>query len=263
LFDDFVVTIDYEHRSVLISLPTSYRPPAAATPLAVRVDERGFPFLEATIALPGAEPVAGTFLIDGGANTYADLYKPFSDRRHIPPPNMKLLDQPGTSTGGRTESKTGRAVRVSVGPYSVANAPITFAQDVEGLMAATDYAGLIGAEFLERFVVAFDNPGKRIWLSPNGRYGEPAEYDQSGLRLRAEGVELRRFAVARIVPQSPASEAGIAPGDILESIDSTSTKDMTLTEIRSMLCRSRASYSIGLLRGNRHLTFALRLRPLI
>jgi Aspartyl protease/PDZ domain len=263
LFDDFIVAVDYQHRWVSVYLPKEYQPSREGTALPVRVDQHGFPFIDATIALPGVEPIVGSFLIDGGANTYADVYKTFSDAHHVPPPGMKLLEEPGTSTGGTTQSRDGRADRIGVGPYSIKNPPITFAQDTEGLMAATDYAGLVGAEFLERFTVVFDNPGKRIWLTPNRNYGEPAEYDESGLRIRAEGSGFHRFVVGRIVPQSPAIDAGIEPGDMIESIDNSSAEKMTLTEIRSMLCRSSAHYSLGILRGSRHLRVALRLRPLI
>jgi len=263
LFDDFVVVVDYERRMVSVYLPDQYRPSAKETPLPVRIDQHGFPYLDATIALPGVAPTTGSFLIDGGANSYADIYKPFSDAHQIPPSTMKLLDNPGTSTGGTTLSKDGRADRIGVGPYSVKDAPVTFAEDTEGLMAAKDYAGLIGAEFLERFTVAFDTPGKRIWLTPNSNYGEPATYDESGLRIHAEGADFHKFVVGRIVPGSAASEAGIEPGDIIESIDKHSAEEMTLTEIRHMLCRPKARYKIGVLRGSSHLVIALRLRPLI
>ena len=263
LFDDFVVEVDYARRRVSIYLPGRYKPPAGARPLPVRVDEHGFPFIDATIILPGIEPLAGSFLIDGGANTYADLYKPFSDAHHVPPANMKVLEEPGTSTGGRTASRDGRADRVDVGPYSVTNAPITFADDVEGLMAAKDYAGLIGAEVLERFDVVFGNPNKRIRLTPNASYGQPAEYDRSGLRIGAEGPDFHRFVVRRTVPHSPAADAGIEHGDIVESIDKRSAGEMTLTEIRAMLRRPGGRYSVGILRGDRHLRVDLELRPLI
>jgi hypothetical protein len=152
---------------------------------------------------------------------------------------------------------------VDVGPYSVTNAPITFADDVEGLMAAKDYAGLIGAEVLERFDVVFDNPNKRIRLTPNASYGQPAEYDRSGLRIGAEGPDFHRFVVRRTVPHSPAADAGIEHGDIVESIDKRSAGEMTLTEIRAMLRRPGGRYSVGILRGDRHLRVDLELRPLI
>lgn len=128
-------------------------------------------------------------------------------------------------------------------------------------MAATDYAGLIGAEFLERFTVVFDSPGKRILLTPNSGYGSPAKYDESGLRIRAEGPGFRRFVVRCIVPNSPASEADIQAGDVIASIDNRSAEDMTLTELRSMLAQPNARYSIGIVRGDGDTKATLQRRP--
>ncbi len=263
LFDDFVVLVDYEHHLASVYLPDRYQPSENATAFPVRVDEHGFQFIDATIALPAVKPVTGSFLIDDGANSYADLYKPFSDAHQIPPPAMRLLDEPGTSTGGTTQSRDGRADLISIGPYSIKNPPITFAGDTEGLMASKDYAGLIGAEFLERFTVVFDSPGKRIWLTPNRTYPEPAAYDESGLRIHAEGAGLHKFVVRRIVPESPAAEAGIEPGDIIEYIDGHSAETMTLTEVRTTFCQSKARYLIGIIRRENHLRISLRPRPLL
>jgi S1-C subfamily serine protease len=136
-----------------------------------------------------------------------------------------------------------------VGPYSVKKPLITFAEDTEGLMASKDYAGLIGAEFLQRFTVTFDNPGKVVRLAPNRDYAKPAEYDESGLRIRGEGPGFHRFVVGRVLPKSPAAEAGIQPGDVIEVIGDSPAERMTLSEVRSMLRRPDVSYSIGILRG--------------
>ena len=258
LFDDFVVVVEYERHCMSVYAPNRYRPSGRETAFSVRIDQHGFQYIDATIALPGAMPLSGSFLIDGGANYYANLYKPFSDAHQIPPSTMKLLYEPGTA-----QPRDGRAERIVVGSYSVKNPPITFAQDVEGLMASKDYAGLIGAEFLERFTVVFDSPGQRILLTPNRSYGDPAEYDQSGLRIRADVPKYHRFVVTRIVPQSAAVEAGIEAGDVIESIDNLTAQDLTLTEIRSMLRRPKARYTIGIVRGNKRLRIAIRLLPLI
>jgi hypothetical protein len=182
LFDDFVAVVDYERRLVSVYSPEEYKPSGTGTEFPVRIDEHGFQFIDATIELPGIDPITSSFPIDGGASTYADIYKPFSDAHGLPPRTMKLLDAPGTGTGGTTPSKDGRADLIGVGSYSIKNPPITFTQATEGLMAAKDHAGLIGAEFRERFTVVFDNPGKHPWLTPNRNYGGPAEYDASGLR---------------------------------------------------------------------------------
>jgi hypothetical protein len=263
LFDDFVVAVDYERRLLSIYLPDKYQPSPNETALPVRLDEHGFQFIDATIALPGAEPIVANFLIDGGANSYVDLYKPFSDAHHLPPSAMKLLDDPGSSAGGITQSRDGRADQLTVGPFSIENPPVTFAQGTEGLMAAKDHAGLIGAQFLERFTVVFDNRGKHLWLAPNRSYAEPAKYDESGLRIRAEGPGFHKFVVRRIVPQSPAAEAGMEPGDIIESIENHPAEEMTLTEMRNMFCQAKETLALKIMRGNKNLQVALRLRPLI
>ncbi|HXO06049.1 MAG TPA: aspartyl protease family protein [Candidatus Sulfotelmatobacter sp.] len=263
LFDDFVVAVDYERRLLSIYLPDKYQPSPKETALQVRLDEHGFQFIDATIALPGVEPIAANFLIDGGANSYVDLYKPFSDAHNLPPAAMKLLDDPGSSAGGTTPSRDGRAERITVGPFAIQNPPITFTQGTEGLMAAKDHAGLIGAQFLQRFTVVFDNRSKRLWLTPNHTYEQPARYDESGLKIRAEGPAFHKFIVRRIVPQFPATEAGIEPGDIIESIDGQSAEKMTLTELRDTLCISRDSLPIVITRANKSLSLTLRLRPLI
>ena len=146
LFDDFVVVVDYERHELSIYTPRQFRPSGNEKSFSVRVDQHGFQFIDATIALPGAAPVTGSFLIDGGANYCASIYKPFSDAHRIPPPTMKFLDEPGAA-----QPRDGRVERIDVGPCSIKDPPISFAQDREGLMATKEYAGLIGAEFLERF----------------------------------------------------------------------------------------------------------------
>jgi PDZ domain-containing protein/aspartyl protease len=263
LFDDFIVAVDYERRLLSIYLPHKYQPSPKETALPVRLDEHGFQFIDATIALPGADPIAANFLIDGGANSYVDLYKPFSDAHHLPPAAMKLLDDSGSSAGGTTQSRDGRADRLTVGTFSIENPPLTFSPGTEGLMTAKDHAGLIGAQFLQRFTVVFDNRSKELWLTPNRSYGDSSNYDESGLRIRAEGPAFHKFVVKRIVPRSPAAEVGIEPGDVIESIDNHSTEEMTLTEVRNMFCQSKETLAVDIVRGNKNLQVVLRLRPLI
>jgi len=263
LFDDFVVSIDYEARRLSIYAPSHFRPPEAVEALPVRIDQHGFQFIDVTISLPGVSPISASFLIDAGANMFADIYKPFADAHQLPPPPVKLLDEPGTGAGGTTQSQDGRADQMRIGSYFVKNPPITFAQETEGLIAAKDHAGLIGAEFLRRFTVIFDNPGKRLWLVPNRRYGEPAEYDQSGLRLQADGSGFHRFVVKRIVPQSPAAEAGIKVGDIIESIDGRPAQELTLTMVRDMFRTPSAQCTLELLRGKSQVRLTMRSRSLL
>ena len=83
-------------------------------------------------------------------------------------------------------------------------------------MAAKDYAGLIGTEFLERFTVVFDSPGKRILLNAESRLRTRLQCTtQSGLRIQRQDPGFHRFVVRRILLQSPAAASGIESGDII------------------------------------------------
>ncbi len=263
LFDHFVVLVDYERHWLSVYDPVGHRAPEKEKAIPVRIDGHGFQFIDATIALPGMAPITGNFLIDSGANSYADIYKPFGDAHQLPPANMKLLDAPGTGAGATTKSKDGRAERIEIGEYSLRNPPITFGEDVEGLMAANVQAGLIGAGFLQHFTVVYNSGAQRIWLTPNRRYADPPEYDQSGLRIRAEGAGFHHFVVNRIVPQSPAVDAGIEPGDVIVSIDSQGAQELTLTEVRRLLRQPKARPTVDIMRGEKRLRVVIQLRPLL
>ena len=130
-------------------------------------------------------------------------------------------------------------------------------------MASKDQAGLIGAGFLQRFTVVYDSKGRRILLAPNRNYLDPPSYDQSGLRVHAEGPSFHKFVVGRVLPDSPAVEAGIEPGDVIESLDHKSANEMSLTQLRSMLTRPNARYSVGVIRGRIRLRIRLKLRPIL
>jgi hypothetical protein len=263
LFDDFVVSVNYQQGLMSVYAPERYQPSGNEKSLSVGVDEHGFQFIEVTVVLPGIAPITGEYLIDSGANSYLDIYKPFCNEHRLPPAAMKLLDAPGMSAGATTKSGDGRADRIDVGPFSIRNPPISFGEDTAGLMASKDHAGLLGAAFLQYFTVVYDSRDKRILLAPNRSYGDPPPYDQSGLRIHADGESFHTFVVGRILPGSPAFEAGIEPGDIIESLDRKPANKMTLTQLRNMLTQPNARYSLGIVRGKSRLRVNLELRPLL
>ena len=80
-------------------------------------------------------------------------------------------------------------------------------------------------------------------LDPNSSYMTPEAYKAyKAHKAEAKGeigaTVSKRFgyaAVVSVLPGSPAEKAGIEPTDIFESIESQSTREMSLPEIRSML----------------------------
>jgi carboxyl-terminal processing protease len=86
-------------------------------------------------------------------------------------------------------------------------------------------------------------------LDANSSYLSPTEYKQYK-SMKSEGKAdigadvSKRFgyaAVVAVVPGGPADKAGVDNSDIIESIDSKSTHDMSLAEIRSVLAGETGS----------------------
>jgi len=84
----------------------------------------------------------------------------------------------------------------------------------------------------------FEDLPPRYNIAPTQPVATVRQVGSSRILSIMRWVGFQRFVVGRIVPESPAAEAGIVQGDIIESIDTSSAEKVTLTEIRSMLCQS-------------------------
>jgi Aspartyl protease len=156
LFAGKAVEIDYEHQRLRIGV----KPPRKAVALPITM-KQGFPHVEVTLDA-GAGPVTGTFLIDTGADTTFDIYKPFADAHSIKPDDAA----PGTGLGTGGESKILKTTvrSVALGPIRIDDLGVYLPQDTEGLLAVQDVAGLLGTLFLQRFIVTVDEPHKVVYL---------------------------------------------------------------------------------------------------
>jgi hypothetical protein len=113
----------------------------------------------------------------------------------------------------------GRWPSLQLGHFTLTDPVIHFAQDRKGAFASSDFGGVIGGELLRRFKVVFDYAHKRMILEPNAHLADRFDYDMSGIRLRAEGADLKQLKVIRLVENSPAVEAGLREGDLISAID--------------------------------------------
>jgi hypothetical protein len=116
----------------------------------------------------------------------------------------------GRGVGGEFPLPIGRIAALRLGTATMA-LPVT-ALPQEGWFAREGNVGNIGSAVLRRFRVTFDYSRKRVYLEPNERFAEPFEFDMSGLVLVTEGPEFAVRRVQKIIPKTPAEEAGIVPG---------------------------------------------------
>jgi len=160
LFQRFVVTVDYESKSVTFSLPEAFHPNNAAQSLAIELRDK-WSFVKAELVLPGPVTIQDSFMIDSGSSDAVDH-----------PIVMKLQSrvsaESGVGLGTPVQGATARATSLRLGRYTL-EGPIV------SCCGATDATSkMIGNEVLRRFTVTFDYPSSRIFIAPNSYFGEGA-----------------------------------------------------------------------------------------
>ena len=121
--------------------------------------------------------------------------------------------------------------------------------------------GSIGADILRKFKVILDYAHDRVILERGAHFGEPLEFDMSGLSLSADAVK-KSLTVDEVYANSPASEAGIQEGDVLTAIDGRAISEFSLSDVRELF-RHETKYDLAFNRSGRRIAVALELRRLI
>ncbi|MBV8520173.1 MAG: aspartyl protease family protein [Acidobacteria bacterium] len=159
LFARTAVEIDYEHRLLRIGVAPPKR--GVRIPIAMK---HQFPHADVTLDT-GNGPVKGTFLIDTGANTTFDIYKPFADAHAITPATA-LGTTTGAGTGGQSQLLKTTIRTATLGSIALHDLTVYLPQDTQGLLAVNDVAGLLGTLLLQRYDVVIDEPRQTMILSP-------------------------------------------------------------------------------------------------
>jgi hypothetical protein len=230
------------------------------------------PVIEATLAIPGADSAQTTLrlIVDLGAKAPLLLTGPLLERvggeaklgRHA-------LASLGAGVGGETRYWFTRVGALRAGPADAAPLADSLVAGFSAFntLRSADYDGLLGAPLLDHFVVLFDYERKLLWLSPRADGAAAPEpltaFDRAGLFLVARDVGgVRHVDIRRVVADSPASEAGIAEGDELTSLDGVPVSGMRLSAIRSRL-RAGGSVALGIRHGDGSSVRTLTLRDLL
>jgi C-terminal processing protease CtpA/Prc len=85
----------------------------------------------------------------------------------------------------------------------------------------------------------------------------------SGLGLASEGPSFSVFKVARVLPGTPASEAGLRQGDEILSVGGRPVNGTRLSDLRERLRRPDQTVSLRVRRGAEELDVVIRTRRLV
>lgn len=260
LFRRYVVEIDYETKLVRLYEPSGFASEGRGTSLPLRFEDQ-HPYVRAAVTLPGRGVLDGEFVLDLGSNFALILLPSFIEEKKLRDSLPPTIETFGRGVGGEVGLPIGRASRLQIGAHAL-DAPVT-AFPRSGTFGRKGKAGNIGSAVLRRFRLTFDYPRSRMFLEPNGRFGDPFEFDMSGLQLVTESPAFDVVRVSRVLPNSPAAEAGLRPADEILSVAGRPAAAMRLAELREMFRQPDREYPLRIKRGSETLSVSLKTRRLV
>ena len=259
-FKRYVVEIDYEARQLTVYEPNGYRYAGRGESLPLSF-KHNHPHVRAQLTLRGRPPLEGDFVIDAGSALPVILLPSFIEKNRLRESLPTTFTAYGRGVGGEVPLPVGRAESIRFGGFTLAQ-PVT-AFPASGTFGGEGIAGNIGTAVLRRFRVVFDYSRERVHLEPAKNYDDPFEFDMSGLGLTSEGPTFTVLKVARVLPGTPAAEAGLRQGDEIVSVGGRPAAEFKLLALREMLRQPDRRYDLQVRRGAETVSVELRTRRLI
>jgi hypothetical protein len=249
LFQNSVVEFDYARSVLVVHKPGSFRyaGPGKAVPIEIRANQH--PYVTATVTLAGGKPITEPFVIDTGSSSALILGPEFVEKHNALASLPNSVTGRSGGVGGSSFNPVGRVTSLAIGSYALQGPITTFMHKTGGTISEATVGGNIGGDILRRFKVIFDYKGKTMTLEPNALYGTAFEADMTGIVPQILTDGSRGVAVAAIQPDSPASEAGVQVGDVLESVDGAPLDAGSLADVRSRTRQPGVTVRFGLRRG--------------
>lgn len=256
----FVLSIDYQRRTLTVQDTTGFHYEGKGESFPITFNASSHPLVKARVMDRG--PIDGTFVFDLGSGAAIILNKPFVDERHLLAGRRTVPWLQGRGLGGQIAGSVGRMKEFQLGSYRIPDPVVVFSQAESGPFASPEVQGNIGAAILDKFTVTLDYCRNRIILEPNSNFSKHQEYNRSGLALTSTGADYRTYMVDAIEERSPASDAGLKPGDVLTAVNGRPAADYSLSDIR-MMFQDVAKCELTVLRGDERLQVRLVLRRVI
>lgn len=257
-----VVRVDYAAR-VLEILPAESFDHGGRGTVVPLTFANNLPFVTASVTLPGRKPLKGRFVIDSGSVRALILSPKAIREQRVHEAITRTVEARGRGIGGQVPSRAGRVERFELAGFTF-DRPVTMLPvPADAHIGGADILGNIGGDILRRFTVTYDYARKRMILEPNASFGDPFEADMSGLapRMGPDGSEA--IEVEWIQPESPASEAGVRPNDLIERIDGRPALEVGLPGLREMMRRPGETHRLLIRRGDERLEIAITTRRMI
>jgi hypothetical protein len=204
LFERFAVTLNRHAKTVTLTPLENFeaKPRGVAVPIRFTEDA---PITDGTFA-----DVAGEFELDSGDSGPAIIEGYWAGQQRLADRLGRGVIWSGGGVGGDFQETLSRG-DITLGPLKLPGEVVSYVGVPErGSEATRMQAGVVGESSLYRFDMTYDYGRGRVWIDPQTDIA-PRPFNRTGLRLKKDGD--KNFVVTLVVPNSPAADAGVTPGD--------------------------------------------------
>ena len=260
----FVVELDYENQLMHLYERESFSYDGNGKRIPISLDG-STPFVEATVTMMDGSTATGRFLVDTGAGATVGFTAPFTKKNDLLASVPHTLEfEGGAGIGGDIKALIGRIKSVDMGGLKFFDPVVGFSQDKAGVGANPNMAGIIGGEILSRCTVIFDYDRASMILEPNANFEDPYNFTMSGLVVQTGGRgDWQTLTVRKVMADSPAAEAGIQVGDVIEMIDGRPAAEYSIHTLDGYFKRDGEVVTLKFIRDGRAIEKQVKLTKAI
>jgi hypothetical protein len=227
----FTVRLDYVGRTITLKPAAGFRYHGAGAHMPLL-------FTGTTPALrAAADGVPGIFAIDTGEEGALTLRRAFVERYRLETRHPAALRIKSGAVDKPYEAIMTRLDRFDIGQNRIARPAARFPSNRSaGWPPFTDVDGSIGYEILKQFIITFDYLHRELWLERSSAFGMKSVQGTTG--FQAVKLDRSGFRVITVLPQTPATTAGILVGDLITEVDSLPAGSMSQAEFGAALQRA-------------------------
>lgn len=229
IFQRFAVTVDYDHKQVVLQPYDHGTPPppgkGTALPLSFTND---MPLVHASL-----DGHRGVFGIDTGNGGNTLVFPTWAARTGLFARYAKGPPLPTGGVGGRYMSHLAHAHALQLGDVRLTRLFVQLTRADAGATGNPTEAGNIGEDILSRFNLHFDYRRRRMYLAPRAQ-PHVEHFASAGMTVTKLKNYPDRFFVGWILPEGPAAEAGLRSGDAFVKVNHRPVERMNGLEFRAL-----------------------------
>lgn len=226
----FAVRLDYANKTLTLKPAAGFRFEGNGTYLPLL-------FTGNTPAVrAAADGIPGIFAIDTGDEGALALRREFVERHRLEIHHPQELRIKSGAADRPYEAIMTRLDRFDIAKSRIERPATRFpSNQLAGWPPFADVDGSIGYEILRQFIITFNYPHRELWLEHSSAFGTKSIQGTTG--FQAFKFDRSGFRVITVLPDTPATAAGIMVGDLITEVDTQPTGSMSQAEFGDTMQR--------------------------